>query len=196
LDFEGCQLKDRLFHRNVSVLKNSTIISPNMRAVKAPELKIESSGFWKHLSPWQKGADKNGNVIQGKTWVEKSLSWVESENGETFSVFKDSNIKGINTERSGYIYVMRSAAHDKDVFKIGATKRSSEIRSDELSRTTGSPDKFLVAEDWQVKDCFLAEKLIHEKLKKYRINPSREFFRISYREIIKEIENIIKELNF
>lgn len=190
------ELKDKLFYRNVSVLESSAITSPNIRTVKAPELKIESSGFWKHLSPGQKGVDKNGNVIHGKTWVEKRLSWVESENDKAFSVFKDSNIKEIDAERSGYIYVMRSAAHDKDIFKIGATKRSSEIRSDELSRTTGSPDKFLVAEEWQVKDCFLAEKLIHEKLKEYRINPSREFFKIPYSEIIKEIENVIKELNF
>jgi hypothetical protein len=146
------ELKDKLFYRNVSVLKNTTVISPNIRTVKAPELKIESSGFWKQLTPGQKGVDKNGNTIHGKTWVEQRLSWAESDNDETLSVFKDDNVNEFDIEKAGYIYVMRSAAHDKDIFKIGVTKRSSEIRSDELSRTTGSPDKFLVVEDWHVKE--------------------------------------------
>ena len=86
---------------------------------------------------------------------------------------------------------MRSAAHQKDIFKIGLTKRDTEVRAKELGRSTSSPDWFLVVEEWYVDDCILAEKLIHEKLHEYRINPKREYFKARYSTIFSVIDEVI-----
>lgn len=190
---EYIELKDKLFYRNVSVVKGNINSSPIIRTMKAPEMKIESSGYWKQLYPGQKGIDKSGNVIHGKTWVEKHLSWVESDKDESLSIFHNEGRKVFDTEQTGYLYILRSAAHSKDIFKIGLTTRTPETRADELSRTTGSPDKFLVANSWLVKDCYLAEKLIHNNLEEYRISSKREFFKIPYKELLNKIQDILKE---
>jgi len=87
----------------------------------------------------------------------------------------------------------KRTACQKDIFKIGLTKRFSELRSDEFSRATGSPDKFLVVEDWYVTNCIAAEKEIHEKLSKYRVNPTREFFKAPYHIMRKEFFEIIEK---
>jgi hypothetical protein len=63
-----------------------------------------------------------------------------------------------------------------------------------LSRSTSSPDHFLVVEEWYVKDCLLTEKLIHEKLNKYRVNPKREYFRARYNIIFAAIDEVIGEI--
>ncbi|MFC1860598.1 GIY-YIG nuclease family protein [Chloroflexota bacterium] len=102
--------------------------------------------------------------------------------------------RNLDTQEKGYIYVMRSAAHAKDIFKIGLSRRSSEIRSAELSRTTGVPDQFLIVQEWEVSDCVKAEKLIHHALLKYRMKPEREFFKAPYKVIVKVIGEVIVEV--
>jgi hypothetical protein len=89
---------------------------------------------------------------------------------------------------------MRSAAHSKDVFKVGLTRRTSEERSAELSGTTSAPDLFLVVQEWSTGDCVLAEKLIHAELKEHRINPSREYFKAPYKVIFAAIDRVISSL--
>jgi hypothetical protein len=140
------------------------------------------------------GEDRYGQPIHGRTWVKKTLTWVQSDD-------KTLRVKTFNpaeaesgSESSGYIYVMRSAAHPKDVFKIGLSRKGAEPRSDELSRETGAFDKFLVAQEWKVSDCVKAEKLIHERLDQYRLNPNREFFQIPFKTIIKVIEEVIAKI--
>ena len=95
----------------------------------------------------------------------------------------------------GEVYLLRNASHDKNIFKIGFTKRDSDTRSEELSQPTGVPDKFLIAGSWEVSDCTLAEKRIHEKLDEYRVNPKREFFKIDYALAMKEISAIVNNVN-
>jgi len=151
--------------------------SPDRGEFVTPEIQIENSGFWKQLPIQSKGQDKNGHAINGRTWVNKTLSWVESSTGAS-SLSLNRKQPANKHQNGGYIYVMRSAAHKKDIFKIGLTKRSPEVRSRELSYSTSSPDHFLVVEEWYVNDCILAEKLIHDKLKDYRVNPKREYFKV------------------
>jgi hypothetical protein len=190
---------ERITHRPVSVLYLPEYQHPTRTIHKAPDIKIEVSGFWKKLAPDQLGTDKHGDPIHGRTWIEKTLIWSEStrEPGTLFAknhVPNQATTSRTDTLDKGYIYVMRSAAHNKDIFKIGLTRRSSDIRSDELSRATGVPDKFLVVQEWEVSDCVKAEMLIHQALDQYRINPDREFFKVSYKIINKVIEEIINQL--
>lgn len=159
------------------------------------DFKIERTGYWQPLGNNVIGKDKNGNPIHGKTWVEKMLTWYEQDN-QTLTINlkprKDTTKNNIN---EGYIYIMRNASHDIDLFKIGLTTRDSKTRARELSKSTGTPDKFLVAQDWKVSDCFKAEKIIHERLDKYKINNRREFFKLDYQLAIKTITEVINLIN-
>lgn len=177
--------------RNVENIKPVNRTPPSRREFFAPDLKIETSGYWKKLDFQSKGEDKNNSPIQGRTWVNKTLEWKESSNKST-SVKVVSNSS--STENEGFIYVMRSAAHDKNVFKVGLTRRTSDERSKELSSSTSSPDHFHVMEEWDVVDCVLAEKLIHEKLGEFRVNPKREYFKAPYKVIFKVIDEVIDSL--
>lgn len=186
-------VNERLYYRNVSVLHREMYGEPDRITYYSSEFKIETSGFYRQLPVDHIGDDKYGRPIHGKTWVKKQLTWVDNE-PSSLTIKK---APGENTQPealSGFIYVMRNASHQKDIFKIGLTTRSSQARADELSRTTGSPDKFLVAQEWQVGDCHLAEKLIHEKLDKFRVNKNREFFQAPYDVICEEITKIVKSL--
>ncbi len=189
---------ERVRYRNVKILYKGESVNPSEIFIAAPEIKLEVSGYWKRLPHGKIGSDKKGNPIHSRTWVEKRLTWLENDAGSD-SIHITSHNEGdtINEglkEDSGRIYVMRSAAHANDIFKIGLTRRTAEERSRELSSTTGSPDKFLVAQEWKVKNCSQAEKIIHKRLNAYRLNPKREFFNAPYSMIVKTIEDVIAEI--
>ncbi|GIP35963.1 GIY-YIG nuclease family protein [Paenibacillus sp. J2TS4] len=187
--------KDRIKYRTASVLRKTIDTPPHRTYIRTPDIRFDKSGFWKQLNPTQIGADKQGRTIHGRTWVEQTLTWLESSDGKNNS-YLTAQTKNVvlDSTNAGVIYVMRSAAHEKDIFKVGLTTRTAEIRANELSRTTGAPDKFLVVQEWDVSDCYLAEKIIHERLSPYRINPSREFFKAPYKEILKIIDEVISSL--
>lgn len=181
----------KIAFRNVESIQPINRQHPSRREFLAPDLKVETSGYWKKLGFQSKGEDKNNTPIQGRTWVNKTLEWKEVTN-TPIPVKVVSN--SFNTENEGYIYVMRSAAHDKNVFKVGLTRRTPEKRSKELSSSTSSLDHFHVMEEWDVNDCVLAEKIIHEKLSRFRVNPKREYFKAPYKEIFKVIDEVIDSL--
>lgn len=189
--------KHCITHRQAFLLASATSNSSSTSEFYAPEYQIESSGFWKKLAPQAQGLDKNGQQIHGRTWVKQTLSWVEDTGSKAVKIEKKSgNLSSLPS--SGVIYVMRSAAHEKDIFKIGLTRRTSSERANELTRKTGSPDHFLVAGEWPVSDCIRAEKLIHERLSSSRLNPKREFFRAPYSKIVTvicEVISIIEDEN-
>ncbi len=90
---------------------------------------------------------------------------------------------------------MRSAQHDKDVFKVGLTTRDGCTRAKELTASTASVDQFAVMQQWAVSDCHKAEKEIHERLKAFRVNKKREFFKSDYRQIFGVIHEVIEQIN-
>ncbi len=187
--------KEKIPVRRVSVLRREIERQPERISFKAPDFQAEVSGFWRRLTPGQIGADKYGRPIHGRTWIKQTLSWIEPVDAGALRVKASRGEETVpqSAKSPGYIYVMRSAAHNKDIFKIGLTTRGSDVRSDELSSTTGSPDKFLVVQEWKVSDCGLAEKLIHERLDQYRMNPKREFFQAPYKIIFQAIDDVIAE---
>lgn len=180
-------------YRQPYVLIREVRRSPARAEFITPDINIETSGFWKMLPINSQGKDKNGNPITGRTWVSKTLSW--SEKAADDSKIEITRKREITTsDNAGFIYVIRSGAHQKDVFKVGLTRRDAETRSKELSRSTSSPDHFLVVEEWFVKDCVLAEKLIHQKLDSYRVNPKREYFKARYSIIFSVIDEVIADI--
>lgn len=78
--------------------------------------------------------------------------------------------------RPGYIYILRNPLHKDALVKIGFTRTSSELRASALSKSTGVPYEYEVIYEEEVIDCELAERIIHERLHLYRVNPRREFF--------------------
>lgn len=145
----------------------------------------------------KRGVDKNNNPILGRTWVTNTLTWIESD-GDTLDIIAGesrSHCDFSGIPNSGFIYVMRSASDKKDIYKIGLTRRTTEQRALEISRSSGVPTEYLVVEDWSVVDCVLAEGQIHQELAEYRINNRREFFRAPYKVIRKCVEKVVDEIN-
>ena len=97
-------------------------------------------------------------------------------------------------ENAGFIYILRNPTMEKNIFKIGLTKNEVGNRVNQLSKTS-VPDRFYKSQEWNVKDCVKAEKEIHLKLNKYRVDPRREFFNIEYDKAIKVIKEVIDEIN-
>ena len=93
----------------------------------------------------------------------------------------------------GIVYIMRSAAHALEVYKIGLTRRTATERAKDLSYETGVPLPFGVLAQWEVGDCAGIEALIHERLAAYRVNERREFFRHPLRTIVALINSVVEE---
>lgn len=80
----------------------------------------------------------------------------------------------------------------EDTLKIGRTERNAQARVKELF-TTGLPEQFNIRYERDVPDCVLAEKLVHQRLKKHRYRANREFFVIPLQEAISTVEEVIYE---
>jgi hypothetical protein len=190
------------------------------RAYTAPQFQIQVKGFWRKLrDPNSSGSDEAGNPIKGKTWVKPhargskpdapKVVYIKSTQGYARRPV-ESYLKGItksgtgaidsdpassvNTATSslpGYLYVLRSPAHGRDIYKVGYTDRDPEGRARELSSVTGSPVHFLVVQAWAVLDGRAAETAAHKALAEYRLASNREFFIGAYSILREKIEAAI-----
>jgi len=88
---------------------------------------------------------------------------------------------------SGYVYILMNDSMP-GIIKIGKTTRAVRQRARELSGTS-VPTPYKVVFEIFVNDADGLEKLIHETLIDYRINPNREFFRYPINEAISLILN-------
>jgi hypothetical protein len=94
-----------------------------------------------------------------------------------------------NEIRRGVIYILANK-YMPDVVKIGQTTRDVETRARELSRPTGVPADFEVIYDEVVSDVNAAEEKIHVLLSAWRVNRSREFFKVGIRDAIKLVQSV------
>jgi hypothetical protein len=158
------------------------------------ELNVETEGFWETLPFGTYGEGPEGERVLGRTWVRRTLSKRQSRMpGAVTSASKEFPFVGGSEE--GSIYVLRSAAHQLDIFKIGMTRRSAAVRAAEISRGTGIPDQFLTVQTWWVPDVVFAEKRIHSLLSDYRLRDGREFFKAEYATIRSTIELVVAEMS-
>jgi len=169
---------------------------PYSTIIKSNYFKVEQRGYWKSLEMGQYGTGKNGDRVNGKTWVTVQESWEESfgfsppENPTAVEV-----TRGANLDEVGEVYVMRSPQHPKDVYKVGFTTKTAETRAAQLEATSGQPDQFGVMHSWTVKEPRRIEGIVHDRLAQYRTNPRREFFKVKYTNIHSTIEQVISELD-
>ena len=91
--------------------------------------------------------------------------------------------------KRGVIYILINSSI-QGLVKIGKTTRTAKNRAREISVGTGVPSEFEVAYEQEFSDCDKAEKIIHSRLKDYRHNQGREFFRLSVKEAIQVVTKI------
>ncbi|MHC6152735.1 GIY-YIG nuclease family protein [Bradyrhizobium elkanii] len=181
--------------RDVLTLAQSEDPKPSS-ALDPTDLKFETSGYWRALGLDKSGADKSGNHIYGKTWVERRLSWREVENAKADArQEKTSVVRMSRADDVGYVYIMRSPAHERNVYKIGFTTRDPEDRANDLSSTSGQPDALVVMQSWKVFEPRRVEQEIHRRLEQLRINSRREFFKANFQMLRQTIEQIIAQLD-
>lgn len=77
----------------------------------------------------------------------------------------------------GYVYCA-SNEFMPELSKIGSTERNALTRIDELWKHTGCPTPFTLHYFIKVKNPRKYEIIIHNKLNEFRVNASREFFKI------------------
>lgn len=78
----------------------------------------------------------------------------------------------------GFVYILGNEAMP-GILKIGMTDRSPYQRADELSASTAAPLEFKVLAICPCVDARQFEAAVHDWLSSVRVNPSREFFRLS-----------------
>ena len=89
----------------------------------------------------------------------------------------------------GYIYCVSNPSFKANIFKIGYTTMNLNKRIKSLYKT-GVPTKFVINFAKTVNKCYTHEQNIHVQLDKYRVNPSREFFKCPLQTIKSAFENI------
>ncbi|SDA22930.1 T5orf172 domain-containing protein [Ruminococcus sp. YE71] len=97
-----------------------------------------------------------------------------------------------NEDNDEYIYIL-SRREDKELLKIGMTKRNVLKRVQEINSATGVVYPISPRAVFRVKDCKLAEKMIHKELSQYRLRSDREFFQIPYKNATEIIEKCLKD---
>jgi hypothetical protein len=89
---------------------------------------------------------------------------------------------------TGFVYVATSPSFAGDVYKIGATKDDPLNRLAQLSASTSAALPFALAYSRRVSSPFEVEAALHRQLAEFRLNSSREFFRVPLHKIITLIE--------
>jgi hypothetical protein len=196
--------------KHVTSIGISDVAPSVVRSYRAPHLEVDTTGYWRQLPRDKFGEDANGNKIKGRTWIKVETPW-RARSDELRPVYikssvgaakvqvadyiklaenSDATSKKTNTE-NGVLYVMRCVAMNDEVYKVGWTSNSAEQRARELSTATGVPLAFVVVESWRHKDAEALEKGVHAMLGPYRLNNSREFFKLSYPDLKAIIETEI-----
>ena len=88
----------------------------------------------------------------------------------------------------GFIYVLTAGGLESGVYKIGATTNHPLKRARQLSASSGIISPFVVAYYRQLRNPFGVESEIHKQLDLYRVNESREFFKLPLHKIIGLLE--------
>lgn len=150
--------------------------------------------FVREITPAaEQSADVDGSAIVWWPIEEDEAAWL-LENCSFMASSQEDDQTTSHTPTPGLIYIMRSAAMERDIYKIGRTTGSAEKRARELSSATGVASEFLVVEEWRVDDCVTIERACHRALKAYRLSGRREFFRAPYKVIRHAVETTVQAL--
>ena len=184
--------KFKIRNKTLWVLNRSKVFSSNRIKIKDENFRVETSGYWKKLNDNEVGANKSGKPIIGKTWVQKTESYYTAIEEEL--IIEKKKQTDFKTKNAGKIYIMRNANLPYNVYKIGLTTKSTNERAEQLSKTS-IPDRYFVMREWDVKDCYMAEKTIHGLLEKFRLDSRREFFQLDMKIANEIIDSVVGNIN-
>ena len=94
---------------------------------------------------------------------------------------------------SEWVYVLSNPSFN-NMLKIGYTKNTPELRSEQLYKGTGVPTPFKLEFAKQCVNGEMLERLTHKYLKSDRVNNEREFFYTKLEDVIKIINKIHADL--
>lgn len=191
-EYKDVKDKFKIRNKTLWILNRSKLFSSDRIKLKDENFKIENSGYWKQLNDDEIGSNKNGKPIIGKTWVQKKESYYVAKQEEL--IIEKKNKLDFTSKNAGKIYIMRNAYLPNNVYKIGLTTKTTDERASQLSKTS-IPDTYNVMREWDVKDCYAAEKTIHKLLETYRLDLRREFFQLDMRVANDIIDSVIDDIN-
>ncbi len=93
-------------------------------------------------------------------------------------------------KKLGWIYVARNPSFIDPVFKVGESSRPPFTRIQELSASTSVYRAFELAYFVHVTPRDIAEAQAHDVLKKFRINPRKEFFQAPLPVVVKALDRV------
>ncbi len=93
-------------------------------------------------------------------------------------------------KKLGWIYVARNASFVDPVFKVGESSRPPFNRVEELSASTSVYRAFETVYFVHVSNRNVAEAQVHDALKKFRINPRKEFFQAPLPVVVKALDRV------
>ena len=176
-----------------------------MRSYTAPQLPIETDGYWRRLARGEWGRDRFGKLIKGRTWITSKNDWRERGDVQTtvyikstiqsakiqieeyLSAAKQIEALGTAKQPNNVLYVLRCIFMKDEIYKVGYTSGTAQDRAKELSAATGVPSSFIVVSEWHHPRADELEAGVHALLAPYRVNSAREFFQIEY----PKLKNII-----
>jgi hypothetical protein len=187
---------------HVTSIEISDVKPSVVRSYTAPHLEVDTAGHWRRLSSDDYGEDPRGNKVKGRTWIKADNKW-RARSDDARPVYIKSSLAAAKVQIADYIqaaqhadaipqktnaeqgvlYIMRCLAMQDEVYKVGWTSNTAEQRARELSSATGVPSSFAVVDSWKHADPEALEKGVHAKLAPYRLNNSREFFKLDYPEL-------------
>jgi hypothetical protein len=93
--------------------------------------------------------------------------------------------------KAGSVYCLSNPSFKKNIYKVGMTKHLNDPTQRLISLDcTSSPTPFKIEFYIKVTNRIKAEKILHEKLKMYRIRNSREYFKVDIKTLKEEFETI------
>ena len=95
---------------------------------------------------------------------------------------KRASPKKTEGDKEQLVYIIANPSYRTGLFKIGLTTRDVGTRMGEL-HTTGVPTPFVKCVVLKAVDCKALEKYLHRKYRVSRINPKREWFNLTDRDI-------------
>jgi hypothetical protein len=94
------------------------------------------------------------------------------------------------------IYILKNRSFQQNIVKIGMTTKHPSVRAKKIyAGATGVPEPFDVVFACSVVDCKLAERNVHRRLAAFRVNDSREFFRITPKIARQIVLDVCSEVN-
>jgi hypothetical protein len=97
----------------------------------------------------------------------------------------------MNENEDQYVYIMSNPSFSSDILKIGWTKEHPNIRANNLY-TLEIPTPFTIEYVIITSDGSNLETQIYEHLKSYRVEPNRDFFKISKDELVTKLTNDLR----